>query len=59
MTLMDDIEGFEWLDWVIEKIVSKHGVDPSEVEECFENPPYRVRHLGEGKYSLLGRAYSG
>ena len=54
-----DIAGFEWLDWVVDKITRKHGVDPAEVEECFENQPYFVRRLNEGKYALLGRSTSG
>ena len=57
--LLGDIEGFEWLDWVVEKIWVKHGVDPVEVEECFSNYPQRVRYLEEGKYALLGQANSG
>ncbi len=56
---LGDIEGFEWLDWVVEKIIAKHGVDPAEVEECFVNRPQKVRRVQEGKYQLFGQANSG
>ena len=53
------IEGFLWLDWVVEKIVEKHGVDPEEAEEAFFNPPYKVRRVESGKYQLFGRSQDG
>lgn len=56
---LGDIEGFEWLDWVVEKIIVKHGVDPVEVEECFVNQPRKVRRMQEGKYQLFGQTDSG
>jgi hypothetical protein len=36
------IEGFIWLDWVVEKLAEKHDVKPEEAEEAFFNPPYQV-----------------
>jgi hypothetical protein len=36
------IEGFIWLDWVVEKIITKHNVQPEAGEETFYNPPYKV-----------------
>lgn len=56
---LDDIEGFEWLDWVVEKIIVKHGVDPVEVEECFVNHPQQVRRVRDGKYQLFSQSDSG
>ena len=53
------IEGFIWLEWVIEKIGSKHGVSPEEVEQVFFNVPYKVLRGEEGKYKWLGRSDSG
>ncbi|HEX9988050.1 MAG TPA: BrnT family toxin [Chloroflexia bacterium] len=53
------IEDFVWLEWVVEKIITKHNVDPGEVEECFFNPPYKLLQAGNGKYKLLGRSDSG
>lgn len=53
------IEGFIWLEWVIEKIGSKHGVSPEEVEQVFFNVPYKVLRAEEGKYKWLGRSDSG
>jgi uncharacterized DUF497 family protein len=53
------IDGFIWLDWVVEKIGSKHGVSPEEVEEVFFNTPYMVLRAEEGKYKWLGCSDSG
>ncbi len=53
------IEEFIWLDWVIEKILEKHGVDPDEVEQAFFNPPYKVRRSDSSKYLLYGRTEAG
>ena len=52
-------EDFVWLDWVVEKIVHKHSVNPEEVEEAFANLPYKVRRASDDKYVLYGRSYSG
>lgn len=53
------IEGFTWLDWVVEKIIVKHNVYPQEVEEAFFNPPYKVRQGEETKYLMFGRSDEG
>lgn len=53
------IEGFIWLDWVVEKLVERHGVEPGEIEEAFFNPPYKVRRASSGKYLLYGRSGNG
>jgi uncharacterized DUF497 family protein len=53
------IEGFIWLDWVVEKLAEEHGVEPEEAEEAFFNPPYKVRRAGSGKYLLYGRSEAG
>lgn len=53
------IDGFIWLDWVIDKIIGKHGVEPEEVEETFFNPSYKVRKSSSGKYLLYGQSYDG
>ncbi len=53
------IEGFIWLDWVVDKIIEKHQVEPYEVEEAFFNPPYKVRRANSGKYQLFGRSEDG
>jgi len=53
------IDGFIWLDWVIEKIGSKYGVSPEEVEQVFFNSPYIVLRAEEGKYKWLGRSDNG
>ena len=53
------IEGFIWPDWVVEKITTKHHVEPEEVEEAFFNEPYKVRRASSGKYWLYGRSDDG
>ena len=53
------IEGFIWLDWVLEKLITKHGVEPDEVEEAFCNPPHKVRRSESGKLLLYGRSLAG
>lgn len=53
------IEGFIWLDWVVDKIIEKHGVNPLEVEEAFFNRPYKVRRVESGKYQLFSRSEEG
>jgi uncharacterized DUF497 family protein len=53
------IEGFIWLDWVIDKIMAKHGVYPEEVEGAFFNSPYKVRRIQENKYLLFSRSDEG
>ena len=53
------IEGFIWLDWVVEKLAEKHDIEPEEAEEAFFNPPYKVRRSESGKYLLYGRSEAG
>ena len=53
------VEGFLWLDWVIDKISSKHGVEPEEAEEVFFNSPHRVQKTSTSKYLLYGQSNSG
>lgn len=58
-SIIGDFDGFDWLDWVVDKIIEKHSVNPDEVEECFERVPWKVRRVGQGKYQLLGQSSSG
>ena len=58
------IEGIIWLQSVIDKIISKHRVDPVEVEETLSNRPiFRFVQKGERKgedvYLALGRTEAG
>ena len=58
------IEGFIWLEDVIEKLLDKHRVSQSEVEEMFSNSPkYRFAEKGhrakENVYAALGRSDAG
>lgn len=57
--MQQSIEGFIWLDWVVDKLLQKHGVDPEEAEEAFFNKPYKVRRAASGKYLLYGRSSDG
>lgn len=58
------IENFIWLQDVIDKLAFKHQVEPSEVEEVFDNRP-RIRFVqngnrtGEDVYMALGRSEAG
>ncbi len=57
---MDErIDGFIWLEWVIEKLLTKHGVSPEEVEEAFSNQPYKILRAPDGKYRLYARSDNG
>lgn len=53
------VEGFIWLDWVVDKIIGKHGVSPEEVEECFFTNRFRVRRAEAGKYQLFSLTADG
>ena len=53
-----------WLDEIVEKIESKHGVDVQEVEEVLlQNPEFRRgqrgRRIGEDLYYALGQSNAG
>ncbi len=52
------IDGFIWAEWIVDKIVEKHGVSPEEVEEAFSNT-HKVRRSETDKYVLYGRSSSG
>jgi len=58
------ITGFLWLPAIIEKLATKHGVSPEEVEEVFENAP-RFRFVekgtreGENVYMATGQTNGG
>ena len=53
-----------WLRSVVDKLASKHGVEPYEVEETLENKP-KIRFVekgqreGEDAYLALGRTDAG
>ena len=58
------ITGFIWLDVIVEKLASKHRVEPYEVEEMFdEGPKFRFvesgNRPGEDVYAALGRTEAG
>ena len=53
------IDGFIWLDWIMDKIIVKHRVQPEEVEEAFFNRPYKVRSVEHGKNQFLGCSDAG
>ena len=56
---MRHIEGFIWEEWVVEKLDSKHSVEPEEVEEVFFSRTTRVRKIYSERYLLYGQASSG
>ncbi len=57
--LIDQVEDFDWLPWIEEKIIVKHGVQPYEVEECFFDPNYKTRRTKNDTYQLFSRSESG
>ena len=53
-----------WLDAVVDKLASKHGVDTDEVEEAFNNEPRfrfveKGRREGEDVYMASGQTDAG
>jgi len=53
-----------WLDAIIEKLASKHGVDIDEVEEVFNNKPQfrfieKGTRVGEDVYMASGQTDGG
>ena len=58
------IEGFIWLEDIVEKLVQKHGVQQQEVREVFVNlPQFRFVEKGhrpdENVYAALGQTDAG
>jgi uncharacterized protein len=58
------IEGFVWLEDVVEKLQVKHGVFPGEVEEVFEGrivfrKVRRGHFRSEDVYRALGQTHAG
>jgi uncharacterized DUF497 family protein len=58
------IDGFIWLEEIVEKIARKHGINVSEAEEVFQNTPkFRFIEKGyresEDVYAALGRTDAG
>ena len=59
-----NIEGFIWLEDIVEELWRKHHVEEHEVEEVFDNSPrYRFvekgHRPGENVYAALGQAHGG
>jgi uncharacterized DUF497 family protein len=59
-----NIENLIWLQDIIDKLVFKHQVDTSEVEEVFDNRPWirfvqKGNRKGEDLYIALGRSEAG
>ena len=58
------ITGFVWLDEIVQKLQTKHNVEPYEVEQLFGGTP-RFRFVenghrsGENVYAALGRTEAG
>jgi uncharacterized protein len=59
-----NIDGFIWLEDIVEKLWRKHHVEEHEVEELFDNGPHfrfveRGHRDGENVYAALGQADGG
>lgn len=50
---------FVWTPEIIDKIESKHGLSPEEVEEACSEPASHIRKTREGRHAVLGRSESG
>lgn len=58
------IDGYIWLDTVVEKLWTKHRVEPWEVQEVFEGSPYfcfveKGHSKGEDVYAAYGQTDAG
>ena len=59
-----NIDGFIWLEDIVEKLWRKHHVDENEVEQVFDNSPH-IRFVengyreGENVYAALGQTNGG
>ena len=58
------IVGFIWLEDIVEKLATKHQVEPDEVEELFDNQPgikrmNRGHFRGENVYRAWGQTAAG
>ena len=58
------IDEIIWLDAIVEKLASKHGVDTDEVEEVFNNNPQfrfveKGTRIGEDVYMASGQSDGG
>ncbi len=59
-----NIEGFIWLEDIVEKLWRKHHVEEHEVEEVFDDAPYfrfveKGHREGENVYAALGQTNGG
>jgi uncharacterized DUF497 family protein len=59
-----NVTGFIWLDEIVQKLASKHRVEPYEVEELFSSrPQFRFvengHRPGEDVYAALGQTEAG
>lgn len=52
-----DILDFEWDFYTVEKIITKHGVLPEEVEQIFQGKASVRSH--KGVYLAIGKSFSG
>ncbi|MGH7799647.1 MAG: hypothetical protein ACREOW_03335 [Thermodesulfobacteriota bacterium] len=52
------IEDLKWNDRVIEHIISRHNVDPEEVEEVFQHYHYILKGR-QDTYQIFGQSLSG
>ena len=58
-SLIDQADGFDWTDEIVDKLIRKHNVQTDEVEECFEHAGYVIRRIQDNLYYLYGQAQSG
>ncbi len=58
-TLLEQAEGFDWVEEIVDKIIRKHNVQIDEVEECFGQIKYKIRTGRNNTYYLYSQSQSG
>ena len=54
-----DIVEIEWAEGVREKVITKHQLDPEEVEDSFFEPGVKVQRGRSGRYVLWAQMPAG
>jgi uncharacterized DUF497 family protein len=54
-----EIVEVEWLEEVREKVITKHRLDPDEVEDSFFEPGVRLQRGRSGRYVLWAQTPAG
>ncbi|MDQ2808290.1 MAG: BrnT family toxin [Chloroflexota bacterium] len=58
-TLLEQADGLDWIEEIVEKLSRKHNIQPYEVEECFDQLKYKIRTGRNNTYYLYSQSHSG